>query len=308
MTDPVETTDTVEPTTTVVVRPAEQPATAQLITNANRLTLNESLAKIERTRIVGGQMIPEYLSDDQSEGLDMMGDMVKPLRLRVVQSLSKSLKEAGFSDGDAVLVPINVKVGDKANPLNAVVLLSWAEYLCLNPRNCGQFWIRESTTDARSEIAQKVRKYAKDRKLEKELLPEGGKDSKGNLYTLEYVKACNFILWLTDHNIACMATWMKGEQKYGEAFSSLVQARGLSVYTGHYQLSVQTRTNASNESWDGLSAGNSPSNAGWCLEAIKESMKGMHQFYRDQWAAQNIDAGYDDMTEPQAGKVNTDEF
>jgi hypothetical protein len=228
--------------------------------------------------------------------------MIKPSRLRVVQKTSDSLKELGFSESDAVVTPLNLKVGDRANAFDAIVLLSWADFLCLNPRGCGLFWIRSSSTDARSIEAQKARKYTK------EPLPEGGKDSKGNPYQLEYVKACNFLLFLPLHNIVVLATWMKGECKYGENFSSLIGARGIDCYKSMFSLICKKHVNARGESWDGIEASNSPNNSGWCPKEILPAMKGLHYFFRDQWAARNIDAGYDDMTEPQTESVDTREF
>jgi len=293
-------TDVVAPATEAGVKPKP----SELI--IPRLSFSESMSLIQKTKLVGGVPIPEHLLGDQAEGLDMIGGMVKPLRLRVVQSMSKELKALGFAEGDVVVTPINVKIGDKSNPFQAIILLSWADYLCLNPRGCGLFWIRSQSADIRSMEAQKARKFVK------EPLPEGGKDSKGVPYQLEYVKACNFILWLPEHNIAAIATWMKGECKYGEAFASLMMARGMSVYNSMYELSVNQRTNARNETWDGLTASNSKFNRSFTPEDIKPAMAGMYSYYREQWAAQNIDAGYDDMTDPQenAGseKVDTSEY
>lgn len=285
-----------------VVPVTATPAAGTLV--VNKPNLAEAMSMIERTKIVGGAAIPAHMKDDEAEGLDMLGGMVKPLRLRVVQSMSKELKALGFAEGDVVVTPINVKVGDKANPIKVIVLLTWADYLCLNPRGCGLFWIRSQSSDPRSIEAQKARKFVK------EPLPEGGRDSKGQPYQIEYVKACNFILWLPEHNIAAIATWMKGECKYGEAFSSLLMARGVSVYNSQYQLTCAGRTNARSETWDGLSAGNSPDNNGWTPEALKPAMAGMHHYYRQQWSNQNLDAGYDDMTEPQenASTVDTSEY
>lgn len=284
----------------VATEPAK-PASTQLITKP--LSLSESMAMIDRTKIVGGEAIPDYLKEDTAEGLDMVGGMIKPLRLRVVQSMSKELKDLGFAEGDAVVTPINVKVGDRANPINAIVLLSWADYLCLNPRGAGLFWIRSSSTDQRSIEAQKARKMAK------EDLPEGTIDPKTKqVYQIEYVKACNFLMFLPEHSITVLATWMKGEAKYGEAFSTLLMARGVSVYASQYQLTIAKRTNARNESWDGLTASNSPDNRGWCPQELLPAVRGMHNHYKEQWAAANIDAGYDDMTEPQGEKVDTSEY
>ena len=162
---------TVVPVSTEQISVAAKPASAQLITNV--LSLSECMAMVKKDKLVGGEPIPDYLLEDKAEGLDMIGGMVKPMRLRVVQSLSKELKAAGnFSDGDAVVTPINVKVGDKANPIDAIVLLAWADYLCLNPRGAGLFWIRSSSTDIRSMEAQKARKMVK------EPLPEGTIDPK----------------------------------------------------------------------------------------------------------------------------------
>lgn len=294
---------TVVPVSTEQISVAAKPASAQLITNV--LSLSECMAMVKKDKLVGGEPIPDYLLEDKAEGLDMIGGMVKPMRLRVVQSLSKELKAAGnFSDGDAVVTPINVKVGDKANPIDAIVLLAWADYLCLNPRGAGLFWIRSSSTDIRSMEAQKARKMVK------EPLPEGTIDPKTKqVYQIEYVKACNVLMFLPQHGITVLATWMKGEAKYGEAFSTLMMARGLSPYASMYQLSVCQRTNSRNESWDGLNAANSPTNRGFCPQEILPAMRGMHLHYRAQFEAANIDAGYDDMTDsvdPQ--KVDTSEY
>lgn len=291
--------------TTVVVRPtATTPAAGQLITS--RLSFNQCMAMIKKDKVVGGAPIPDYLTEDgvdTGDGLDMLGDMIKPSRLRVVQSMSKELKDLGFAEGDAVVTPINQKVGDRANSMDVIVLLAWADYLCLNPRGAGLFWIRSSSTDPRSVEATKARK------MEKEPIPEGTIDPKTkSVYMMEYVKACNFLLYLPNEGIVVLATWMKGECKFGEAFSSLLMARSVDIYKSMFRLSVQKRTNARNESWDGLSASNSPTNSGWCPKELLPAMKGLHLYYRDQWAAKNIDANYDDMTEPQVEKVNTDEF
>jgi len=295
-------TSEVSPETVVVSSTAGASPAGTVTIIDKRPNLSESLAMIDRTKIVGGIAIPEGMIGEAVEGLDMIGGMVKPLRIRVVQAMSKELKALGFAEGDVVVTPINVKIGDRANPFNAICLLSWADYLCLNPRNCGLFWIRSQSSDPRSIEAQKARKFAK------EPLPEGGKDPKGQPWMIEYVKACNAIFWLPEHNIAAIATWMKGECKYGEALASLLMARGVSIYNSMYQVSCCERTNARSEKWDGLTVGNSPSNNGWTPENLREPMAGMHRYYRDLWSAQNLDAGYDEMTEPQESKVDTSEY
>lgn len=273
-----------------------------------KVSLAATMAKINKDKSIGGIAIPDYIKEEceQAEGLDMMGDMIVPNRIKVVQALSNDMKDAGYSEGDVVVTPINVKVGDEANALDCVVLLSWAEYLIINPRGVSDlYWLRDRTTDPKSVIAMKARNRVK------EPLPEGGVDPKTKMpYQMEYVKAANFLVWLVDHNVAAIATFMKGEGKYGDAFASLITSRGLAVYGGMYRLSCNTRTNKSGDKWKGLTAGNSPVSQGFCPMNLVEPMKELHRYYKDQWANQNISVNYDDMSDQESGgqKVDTSEF
>lgn len=306
-------TEEVTPTIATVVYPvAAPPAEVKPVSNVSIITpkvsLAATMAKINKDKSVGGIAVPDYIKEEceQAEGLDMMGDMIVPNRLKVVQALSNDMKEAGYSEGDVVVTPINVKVGDEANAIDCVVLLSWAEYLLINPRGASDlYWLRDRSTDPRSEIAVKARNRVKAP------LPEGGTDKKtGQPFQMEYVKASNFLIWLVDHNVAAIATFMKGEGKYGDAFASLVTSRGLAIYGGLYRLTCNTRTNKGGDKWKGLTAGNSSQNQGFCPHGLIEPMKELHRYYKEQWANQNISVNYDDMTDPQTEgpKVDTSEY
>lgn len=304
-------TEETVPTITTIVPPAEvKPAEANpgsvVSIIGPKVSLASTMAKINKDKSIGGIAVPDYIKEEseQAEGLDMMGDMIVPNRLKVVQALSNDMKALGYAEGDVVVTPINVKVGDEANALDCVVLLSWAEYLIINPRGVSDlYWLRDRSTDPKSVIAMKARNRVK------EVLPEGGVDPKTKQpYQMEYVKAANFLVWLVDHNVAAIATFMKGEGKFGDAFASLITSRGLAIYGGLYRLSCNTRTNKSGDKWKGLSAGNSEINQGFCPRNLLEPMKELHRYYKEQWANQNISVNYDDMSETEGTKVDTSEY
>lgn len=295
----------VSPVTVVPVATAAEPTTLIVPKKADLAT---TLASIKRDTVVGGLSIPDYVKEgcESADGLDMMGDMVTPPRLKVVQALSKDMKALGFSEGDMVVTPINVKVGDEANPLDVVVLLSWAEYLCINPREATDlFWLRDRTIDSKSQLAAKCRNRVK------EPLPEGGLDKNKQPLQIEYAKASNFLVWLVDHNMAVVVTFLKGEGKYGDAFASLVNSRNLAVYSGMYQMKCVTHQNKRSDQWKGISVGNSPSNQAFCPRELLQPMKELYHSYREQWANQNINVNYDDLQDDPAERkadVGTTEY
>lgn len=296
----------------VVVVPADStqpvPVSGTVSVIPKKTELAVTMASIPRSTVVGGAAIPDYIKEacPTAEGLDMMSDMITPPRLKVVQALSKDMKAAGFAEGDMVITPINVKVGDEANPLDVIVLLSWAEYLCINPREATDlFWLRDRSIDNKSQLAAKCRNRVK------EPLPEGGVDKNKQPLQMEYAKASNFLVWLVDHNIAVVVTFLKGEGKYGDAFASLVTCRNLATYSGLYQLKCVTHKNQKGDEWKGINAGNSPRNQAFCPRELIQPMKELHQQYREQWANQNIAVDYDDLQgEPGPAKstVDTSEY
>ena len=145
----------------------------------------------------------------------------------------------------------------------------------------------------------------------KEALPEGGVDKNKQPLQMEYAKASNFLVWLVDHNMAVVVTFLKGEGKYGDAFASLVNSRNLAVYTGMYQLKCVTHSNKKGDDWKGISVGNSPNNQAFCPRELIQPMKELYLSYRTQWANQNIAVDYDDLQgEPGPAKtaVDTSEY
>lgn len=277
-------------------------ATTTTLVDARALpSVEQAMASLTKTRstVVGGEAIPDYLREEMPEGLDTVQEVATPPRIRIVQALSNDLKALGFVEGDVVLTPLNVKIGNESTPVDCNVLLTWCDYLALNPRDAANLpWIHDRTIDGKSALAQRCRNR------DKEELP-GMRGRKGEALYIEFVRALNFLVWLPDHSITATVSFMKGEARYGDAFASLIAARGLAIYSGVYRLNCCEHANKSGDKWKGFTVSNSPTNGGFILQTHVEPLKAMHRHFKALMNSAQLTAAYDEppVSESTASEV-----
>jgi hypothetical protein len=246
-------------------------------------------------------IIPDYLQEEtEVEGLDAISKMTVPPRVKVVQDMSRELKALGFQVGDIVLSPANIKIGDAANPLHVTPVFSWTEFLALNDRKSGQFFIREKTSDTRSKLARD----AKNRLAYPN--PEGAKiQGQTEPWKVTCVEALNFICYLHGPGLFALITFMKAETKYGRKLATLIELRQRSIYAGVYCLEVGEHANQGGDVWQGFNPSNSALiNQGWTPREMLPMMSAEYRKMKDVFESNMLDASYEDPTDTETVEAN----
>jgi hypothetical protein len=286
--------NTVTPVTTVAAVPAVAVPAA-----TEQATTELSVAQ-PRTILAGGMIVPDYLSETEVEGLDSISKMTVPPRVKVVQDMSRELKALGFQVGDIVLSPANIKIGDAASPLHVTPVFSFTEFLALNDRKSGQFFIREKTSDPRSKLARD----AKNRLSYPN--PEGAKiQGQTEPWKVTCVEALNFICYLHGQGLFALITFMKAETKYGRKLATLVELRQRSIYAGVYCLEVGEHTNQGGDVWQGFNPSNSALiNQGWTPKEMLPAMSAEYKKMKEAFESSMLDAVYEDPTDSETVEAN----
>lgn len=251
---------------------------------------------------VGGLAVPDYIEDDR-EGLDDLAGMLRPQRLKIVQDLSEEKKSGEYAPGDVLLKPVDIKVATANSALTVRVIFSYTEFLIINSRPLiaarpDLYWLRERTLDGRSELAHKARNRVM------EPAPENVIDSKTKQPAqIEYVVAINHVVWLVRDQVLALATFMKGETKYGERLGQLVAMRNKSTYAGQYDLEVAIHKNKNGDQWYGFTPKNSETP--WTPQAELEQMKALRAKVKQAFDTQTLEADYEDVDSSSAATAGS---
>lgn len=193
---------------------------------------------------------PKFVDDLGGSGQDLahMRQYMKPSRIKVIQKTSGDVYKSKFRDGDIIIEPQMIKIGDTENEFNFTPLIMFPTFIAANPYGVKPF-IAEMSFDDKSDIAKKARAFIKT--------PYPGKQ---NAF-ITYGQVLNFLVRV--HGIADLPNTPLGmifrsaEYKTGQILLGLIEDRRarafLCKFSAHSQL-VQHP----NGSYYGLSIRNSP--------------------------------------------------
>ncbi len=265
--------------------------------------------------------LPAFMSpDDVDMGTENLAEFIRPPRLRVVQALSKTLKDE-FCEGDTVVLPQRVLMA--ANVLNEtgrpstskvsagekwhfVPLFFWAEWITWNPREItDEDAIVERTTDRNSPLVAKCR----DSNLWSEPIP-GKLDKNGNPLCLRHCEHLNFLVMPLDTVMAgtpvCIS-FSRSEHKVGSSFAALIKMRKAPLFGCIFEASSGYRENPQG-AWYGLDVRNPAEDHDSLVsdEDLYNNFKAAHEEFKKAHAANMIVVDLQDEGETKAPKESDD--
>lgn len=208
------------------------------------------------------QQLPGYLQNvEVPKGAHSawgMDSYSKPARIVVVQGLSKPPLKPPFIDGDVILTPKNIKIGDSQTPITITPIGFFTDFLALNPQGT-QPWIKERSFDPASDVAKKAKAFAK-------VLIPGTTDK-----FVKYVTNLNFIVFIHGYpdleEMPVHMSFNRGIYKVGQSFITLIQDRRNAAhfpFCHRYQCLVRQIPGKDNNNFPGLDIKNDPEP--WCTE------------------------------------------
>lgn len=176
---------------------------------------------------------PAYLTDPElnkpDELIKEMQTYVSPPRLKVVQSTSGAPFKPTFAEGDILVLPEMLKVGDTKTAFEFVPLAVFPMFIATNPfqlKNSLPF-IRERSFDEDSDVARKARAFLRVP------CPEDGK------YQIVYQTTLNFLIRIEKPQISAelpVALMFRSmEFKVGQILLTLLQERRAKSFYCRFQ-------------------------------------------------------------------------
>jgi len=198
-------------------------------------------------------LIP-YIDKGGPTGLEEMSEFLTPPRLKIAQANRKGEFKA-FEEGTILITPTNEVACGPNGFFAFTVVYAYPQFCVHNPfkRPEGMPWIRESTLDADSELAQKCVQFVS------ETMPED------NDQKIRYATHFNFLIIIhgipTFANIPVIMSLFIGEAKSGKRLNDLIKARvsgeykGTKIYMHNIMAHQSLHRNPGNE-WQGLDFSN----------------------------------------------------
>lgn len=242
---------------------------------------------------------PSYLANletpvDNSD-LNMFS---RPPRIKIVQAMSQPPIKPPFKDGDIIVTPQNVKIGDMETPFTFVPIHFFPTWICLNPLQMKGTLpsIREFSMDPESELAKKC----KDFKL-KEKCPENPE------YVLKYSETLNFMIVIEDiPELADMPIHLffsRGEYMTGQKFIGDIQLRKAPRYACRFRAASNMHTNKQSNRWHGLDIFND--SKPWVEEADFFKYKALHEEFKKLVDTRTVEL---DLADPENAAEAPTEF
>lgn len=200
--------------------------------------------------------IPGYLSNyEGKDAYDRVASFAKPARIKVVQALTKPPIKPPFKEGDIVINPQLIKIGDNENTFSFTPITFFPSWSCLNPIQMqGQLpAVREMTFDPNSLCAKKAIKFTQ------EPCPENPK------FMIKYNQMLNFFVVVHQVEVASFPVillFVRGEYKTGQNLIGFIQSRKLQspkvpIFAHRYCAYSEQHTSPSG-TWQGLNIANDP--------------------------------------------------
>lgn len=249
--------------------------------------------------------LPAFIeADDTKLGTELMGEFIRPPRVKVVQALSKALTDQ-FDAGDTVLLPQRLEIApvlknengkpshDKSGagaPWKFVPLFFWPEWVQWNPREVtDEPAIVARTVDRTNPLVAKCR----NRDLWSEPHPTKPELNRRNTEHL------NFIVMPLEGEIAgtpVVLSFSRSEHRCGSSFASLIKMRKAPLFACVFEASVGYRENTSGE-WFGIDVTNPSDGEGFIQdEEAYNTFKDMHLDFVKAHEDQKIQVDLEDET------------
>lgn len=161
---------------------------------------------------------PSYLANTPAYDLSAFREYSRPSRIIVVQAMSGPPIKPPFKEGDIIITPQMIKIGDIETPFSFTPIYFFADFLCMNPVEVrGQVpFIRERSLDPNSTVAKKARAFIK------EPYPEN------KAYQIKYVQNLNFCVIVHSEDIPetpIAMSFNRGTFKVGQSMNGLILDR-----------------------------------------------------------------------------------
>lgn len=213
---------------------------------------------------------PAYLQNVEVEDQSDLRKILSPPRLKVIQKTTGIKFKPQFKDGDIIILPDMVKIGDQETEFTFVPLHFFQSFACFNPWKMKDTlpYVREQTLDENSVIAKKAKAFIS------EDCPENKKEK------IEYRSVLNFMIRVvapTDIKLPELPLTLlcnKGEFQQGRILSELITARNAPRYVQQYNGIAKYRSGKGDGDWFGIDFRNAPEP--WVAEALVSRMREEH--------------------------------
>lgn len=226
--------------------------------------------------------MPDYI-EEGGEQEEALVKVIRPPRIKIVQDLSKKVKQAfGLANGDVVLLPLGIKLGDLSAPILVTPIFWYSEYVALNPREATALpMIRERKLSELSETARKAKQRVSEPCPE---LPAKN---------ITYAEVLNFIVYVHGYNVTAMVNFLKGEYSSGSNFAALIKQRGARCFACVYELVPGVHTNRNGDEWYGFDARNC-AEFSWVSPDLYNKFKAENAKFKESFDAGLIEAELDE--------------
>lgn len=251
--------------------------------------------------------MPDYLQTEESGGLELLQQYIRPPFLKIVQPQSAGELKAKFREGDVITTPGQQlvtavhKLADgrcsmdmlaASNPFYVTPLYFYPEFIAWNPRDPRVKLpaIRDRSLDPNSPVAKRARDF-NNREMP---CPE---------LTDKMVRFCehlNFVVnvWYNDAiSEPHIMSFSRSEFKPGVKFNEKIVTRKRKIYAGVYQVVTAYRSNDQGQ-WYGYNVDNPSADSGvgpWVpSKEMYDWFAGMHDYFLGLHEAGQIQADYDD--------------
>lgn len=195
---------------------------------------------------------PSYLAnvETQVDNSDL-AQFSKPPRIKIVQALTGPPIKPPHKEGDIIVLPQNEKIADGETAFTFVPICFFPSWICLNPLQMkGQLKaIREYSLDPQSEVAQKCKKFTKEK------CPENPE------YLLKYSETLNFLICIEDNAMYCDIPFhiffSRGEYATGQKLIGNIQARKAPRFACRFRAATSLHSGKQG-TWQGLDIMNDP--------------------------------------------------
>jgi hypothetical protein len=244
-----------------------------------------------------GLAVPEYLQEMQvagrrPQGLEGLKDYWVPPRLKIVQAMTDAQLKATFGEGAIIVTPQNtpVSVPSEGSPaFTFIPIMSFTEFMAVNPRVPNLNFVRERTSDPNHPIAKRARNW-KDKDARTESCPEAPSKS------IRYCEFLNFLCIVEVeglvHSPVLFSFWSSGSAD-GRKLANLILAKNVDMFAQRFEGKATPRSKDGNN-WFGLSV-STPTQAPAFVQSPEEyaRYRGMHEQFRKMRESGTIQTEHD---------------
>lgn len=245
------------------------------------------------------QMItkPAYLQNEPQDNQSDLRKVLSPPRLKVIQKTAGVKFKPQFKDGDIIILPDMIKIGDQETEFTFVPIHFFQSFACFNPWKMKDTlpYVREQTLDENSIIAKKAKSFIS------EDCPENRKEK------IEYRAVLNFLIYITaptDLKLPELPLTLicnKGEYAQGRILAELIASRDAPRYVQQYNAIAKYRPGKGDGDWFGIDFRNAPEP--WVAESLVARMREGHLLMKKIVDERMIEIDMDDTDMQEGGNA-----